>query len=372
VRILYISHLHPPEDQPLKNIGGMQSVSLQLVKALQKKERIEIKTIIMHSSWKYIGLKTFLFLVSLLRKIPAQIKKYQPDVILFSSMVTASVLPFMINKPGIPCVTINHGQDVTLPNSAYQWYLSYVFNNLQGVISVSNATREACIERGMDPEIGISLPNGFESDKKENLPSKIAAKKMMESRFGINLENNSLLLTVGRLVKRKGHEWFISEVFHRISSPVYYLMIGDGPENEVVRQAKKKQSDSDKIIIAGRQPDEILNAAYAAADLFVMPNIPVKGDMEGFGIVLLEANHAGVPAVASDLEGIKDVIKDGVNGYRITHHQPEQFADKIDYILNNELTSLSVSAKKYVDETFSWNSVVDKYIEFLKTVSKKG
>jgi phosphatidyl-myo-inositol dimannoside synthase len=66
----------------------------------------------------------------------------------------------------------------------------------------------------------------------------------------------------------------------------------------------------------------MLNTCYAAADLFVMPNIPVEGDMEGFGIVLLEANRAGVPAVASDLEGIRDVIEPGENGYRVPHGNP--------------------------------------------------
>jgi phosphatidyl-myo-inositol dimannoside synthase len=85
---------------------------------------VEIETLILHSSWKFIGLKTFFFLVTLLWKIPGKIRSFQPDVILFSSMVTAGVLPFFIKKLRVPCVTINHGQDVTLPVSIYQWYLA--------------------------------------------------------------------------------------------------------------------------------------------------------------------------------------------------------------------------------------------------------
>lgn len=367
MRILYISHLHPPANQPLKNIGGMQSVSMQLVDAMQRRQDIRVEEIILNSSWSFIGLKTFFFLVTLLWKIPARVRCFKPDVILFSSMVTSSVLPFMIKKPIVPCVTINHGQDVTLPVAPYQWYLGSVFKNLQGVISVSAATREACIERGMAQAKGVALPNGFDADIVKFLPRKSDARKILEEQFKIDLSSTRLLLTVGRQVKRKGHQWFIEQVLCNINSDVTYLMIGDGPENEIIRKAREQSPRKDHIIVAGRQPDEILNAAYAAADLFVMPNLPVKGDMEGFGIVLLEANRAGVPAVAADLEGIKDVIEQGVNGYRVPHGEAGLFAGKIDEVLTNELESLSDSAKKYVNDNFSWDSVADKYITYLKS-----
>lgn len=369
MKILYISHLHPPKDQPLESIGGMQNVSMQLVEALKKREDVEVHTIILHSSWKFIGIKTFFFLVTLLWKLPAAIKKNQPDVVLFSSMVTASVLPFMIKKPSMPCVTINHGQDVTLPFPPYQWYLPYVFNCLKGVISVSSATKKASVKRGMKEEIGVVLPNGFDKKIEKKLPEKEEARKQIENVYNINLDGKYLLLTVGRLVKRKGHQWFIENVIERINNNIVYLVIGDGPELEEITESKKRSAVQGKIVLAGRQPGKMLNASYAAADLFVMPNIPVEGDMEGFGIVLLEANRAGVPAIASDLEGIKDVIVQGENGYRIPHGEADKFAQKIDAVLDNELVELSEKAKKYSGEKFSWDSVVDKYVTFLKTLN---
>lgn len=368
MRILYISHLHPPANQPLKNVGGMQNVSMQLMDAMRRRADVQVEEIILNSSWSFIAVKTFFFLISLLWKIPSSVRRFQPDVILFSSMVTSSVLPFMIKKPIVPCVTINHGQDVTLPVAPYQWYLGTVFKNLQGVISVSAATREACIERGMVHTKGVALPNGFDAGAAKCLPNRPDARKILEEQFNIDLTSTQLLLTVGRQVKRKGHQWFIEQVLCNINSNVTYLMIGDGPENENIRKAREQSPLKDHIIVAGRQPEEILNAAYAAADLFVMPNIPVKGDMEGFGIVLLEANRAGVPAVAADLEGIKDVIEQGVNGYRVPHGEAGLFARKIDEVLTNELESLSVSAKQYVNDNFSWDSVADKYINYLKSM----
>ena len=371
MKILYISHLHPPEGQPLESIGGMQNVSLQLIKTLNKRDDVELQTILQKTSWKGIGLKTFIFLLSLLWKIPARVKIFKPDVILFSSMVTASVVPLLTKKLNVPYVTINHGQDVTLPVKLYQRYLPYVFSRLQGVISVSSATRQACIERGMNPDIGVALPNGFESSSEKKTDYDTACRKLEET-FGIDLSNQYLLISVGRQVKRKGHLWFIENVVDKIESNSIVLLIGDGPETEAINKATKNLISKNKIIVAGRQPDEILEAAYTAADLFVMPNIPVEGDMEGFGIVLLEANSSGVPAVASNLEGIKDVIKQGVNGYRVQPKEAQQFAEKIDHVLQNELQKLSKSSLRYVTKKFSWDFVITQYLDFLDNVIHKG
>jgi phosphatidylinositol alpha-1,6-mannosyltransferase len=206
----------------------------------------------------------------------------------------------------------------------------------------------------------------------KKLPEKGEARKLIESEFDLDLTGQKLLLSVGRQVKRKGHQWFVNQVFDKIKSDVVYIIVGDGTEHENIWRARENSDKKEKIVIVGKQPEEILNACYAAADLFIMPNIPVEGDMEGFGIVLLEANRAGVPAIASDLEGIKDVIEQGVNGYKIPHSEPDLFAQKIDYVLNDELNELSKKSKEYVQKHYSWDTVVDQYISFLKRVANKA
>ncbi|MEX1062741.1 MAG: glycosyltransferase family 4 protein [Balneolaceae bacterium] len=346
----------------------MQNVSQQLVDALKRKEGIELRTIIQRAPWKGIGLTTTLFLFKLLVLIPRMVREFKPDVILFSSMVTAAVSPFLGKKTKVPMVTINHGQDVTLPMWIYQKYLPVVFRRMNGVISVSQATRTACINRGMAPEIGITLPNGLDNRNRESV-GKNEARKRLSRLFGVDpRERSYLLLTVGRQVKRKGHVWFIREVLPKLQQKVNYLIIGEGPENENIRRAADESAYRDSIFLAGRQPDELLKLAYTGSDLFVMPNIPVEGDMEGFGIVLLEANQVGLPAIASDLEGIQDVIVQGINGYRVSHTDPGKFAKKMDKVLGKELERLSATSKKYVLENFSWDTVVKEYVNFLEKV----
>src|SRR5699024_6222186 len=157
-------------------------------------------------------------------------------------------------------------------------------------------------------------------------------------------KNKKIILTVGRQVKRKGHEWFIEHVMDNVKNDIVFVIAGDGPERANIEAAREKSAKKENIVIAGKIPEKLLNACYSAADLFVMPKIPVRGDMEGFGIVILEANRAGVPVISADLEGMRDVIKQGVNGYRVPHSNSREFAGKIDDVLLNGLDELSNTA----------------------------
>lgn len=368
MRILYVSHLHPPENAPLDNMGGMQRVSMQLIEELSTREDIEIKTIIQHAPWKGIEVKTAFFLTKLVFKLPKIVKEFKPDVILFSSMVTASLAKFCRKKINVPMVTINHGQDVKMPIGLYQNFVPKVFEALDGVISVSEATRQECIKRGMSPEKGVALPNGFDMSDFKDVPDKAEGRKEIEKAFSVDLSKKSLLLTVGRQVKRKGHEWFITEVLPKIKSEVVYLVIGAGPEHDRLKEIVNTTNLHDKVLMVGKQPDEVLKNAYAGADIFIMPNIPIPGDMEGFGIVLLEANLAGTPAVAADLEGIKDVIENGRNGFKIAVRDAENFSGHIDSLIENGLEEMSTSSRKFVLENFTWNKVAQQYISYLMEI----
>lgn len=369
MRVLYVSHTHPPEGDILENVGGMQRVSQQLIQELRSKESVEVFTETVNVSGEgQIVAKAVKFLFRQLMRLPHRIRESKADVVVFSSMVTASLAYFIRSRVSVPMIAINHGRDVTLPVRIYQWFVPKIFSSLDGVISVSRATREECIERGMDPEKGIALPNGFDFEKLSQFPDKKESRNRLQKNFRIPLDNNFMLLTVGRKVKRKGHEWFIREVMPQLDERVVYVTVGDGPEFESIEKAVEQSPYNDRIFLLGRQPDEVLKQAYAAADLFVMPNIPVDGDMEGFGIVLLEANMARTPAVAADLEGIKDVIAQGENGYRVPTLDARQFAEKVHHLLSNKLELFSEQTRNYVQGQFSWEQVAQEYIDFFQGV----
>lgn len=352
-------------------MGGMQRVSLQLTEELARNKEVRLSSITQETGWKNIGLKTSFFLVKLLRRLPGIVAREKPDIILFSSMVTGSLSYFLRKRIHIPMVSISHGHDVTLSVGAYQWLLPRVFKALDGVISVSSATRQQCLERGLAAEKSQVLPNGFDTRDMDTPFSKKQARQRLATHLGISLEGRAMLLTVGRLIKRKGHDWFIREVLPQVQTNALYLVIGDGPEMQAIEQARRGFAQPENIILAGRQSDETLALAYAAADLFIMPNIHVPGDMEGFGVVLLEANLRKTPAIASNIEGIRDVISQGKNGYRIEAGQAGQFAAQIDQVLHSELETLSEQSRLYVECRFSWQQVSRSYLDYLKQVAAR-
>src|SRR5699024_10615049 len=217
VRILYISHTHPPEGGILDNVGGMQRVSQQLIRELSVKDSVTVFKETINAAGKgQIAAQTAFFLFKQLMELPHRARDVGADVILFSSMVTASLAWGIRDRVDIPMVTINHGKDVTLPFSLYQWFIPKVFEALDGVISVSRATRSECIKRGMDPQKGVALPNGMDLDRLNNFPEKKKSRTKIQQKFEIPLNQKLMLLTVGRMVERKGHEWFVREVMPRL------------------------------------------------------------------------------------------------------------------------------------------------------------
>lgn len=365
MKILYISHLHPPKEAVLKNIGGMQRVSLQLTNELSANAGVELEEITMETGWKFIGFKTFFFLLRLFLFLPAKVKRLRPDIILYSSMVTGTLGFFLRRRIRIPMVSISHGHDVTLSVGIYQWLIRKVFACLDGVISVSQATRDECLARGLEEAKSQVLPNGFDVRDLPEVVDKPEARRQLEQALGVETGDRKILLTVGRLIRRKGHEWFIREILPQIRQDVLYVIIGDGNESAAIRRAIEETGQAGKIYFNGRQEDDVLKIAYSAADVFIMPNIRVPGDMEGFGVVLLEANIRCTPAIASDIEGIRDVIEQGVNGYRIPEGDAAAFASAIDRVLTEELDTISRSARDYVKNRFSWEAVSKAYIKHL-------
>lgn len=347
-------------------------MSQQLIKELRNKDAVRVFTETINVSDEgWIAFDTASFLYKSIFELPHKIRECNADIVLFSSMVTASLAYFIRSKVDVPMVTINHGRDVTLPVKVYQWFVPKIFESLDGVISVSRATRNECIKRGMDPEKGVALPNGFNMAKFSTFPDKQESRTRLKHNFRLPLDNHFMLLTVGRMVRRKGHEWFIRNVMPELDERLIYVTVGDGPEFDNIQKAAAELGCEDRIFLLGRQPDEVLMQAYSAADLFIMPNIPVKGDMEGFGIVLLEANMARTPAIAADLEGIKDVVAQGENGYRVPSQNAEQFVEKIYSILDGDLESFSEKTRNYVRKQFSWEQVAQRYINYLDTVIRR-
>jgi len=151
---------------------------------------------------------------------------------------------------------------------------------------------------------------------------------------------------------------------------VCYLIIGEGPQRELIETRIASLHLNDHVVLLGRVDDDTLRAAYHVSDLFVMPNIPVQNDIEGFGLVALEAASAGRYVVASRLDGIPEAIVPGQNGVLLDPLDSEAFASTIIELLDDDARreELGLKAQDFVRDHYSWDIVAKRYWQIFRRV----
>ncbi len=369
----------------MSKIGGMQRVGIDLLKQLEAHPEVEVETVILRSEREndYFGFVPFLFRAFTTAR--SMMKRGDVDAVLFSAMPSAvltSILAGTSRETRVPLAAISHGHDVIAASSAYQWLVARVFARLDAMLPVSRATGEQCVRRGLPEDRLFVTPNGIEPDRfGDSFPgfftSRQDRRQVLTDAFpelAGKLDPGDLLLcSVGRQVKRKGNEWFVRNVMPQLNANVHLVLGGKGPESAAIGQAIADTGLGARIHSLGLVAEEKLASLYSGGDLFVMPNIPVDGDMEGFGVVMLEAGLCGMPSIAAQIEGIRDVITDGLNGHFATALDANHFADTINLYAEapGSLDKMSETARSHIIEKFAWSTVCAEIVTTLKTVVQR-
>lgn len=370
MRLLYVSHSLPPHGRPMENVGGMQRVAEDLYESLRRRDDIELKTIVLRSAWTERGLRTPVFLARALREIRRLARAQQIDAILFSSMLTATLavpLQRLLRKNKVVTASIVYGLDATTTTWPYPILVRRTFQAIDRVLPISHATGDACKARGLSSAKCEVVPLGIRPDRfASSVTSAQAREKILEGRSA-----KLILCSVGRLVPRKGVAWFVANVMPLLPDDVLYLVAGDGPDRARISASIAQYRIQDNVELLGQISNDELEMLYHGADLFIMPNIPVPNDMEGFGLVMLEAGMCGLPVIASNIEGIADVITEGANGHLVETGGEEGFQLAImRYYTDLEaLASLKARTQVFTASHFSWDAVVDRYVSILQNLS---
>ena len=175
-----------------------------------------------------------------------------------------------------------------------------------------------------------------------------------------DLEKKKTIMTVGRLVPRKGNDTIIKclkRVIEKIPN-VVYLIIGEGPNKQNLEVLVKELGLRENVIFAGYVSDEDLPKYYNLCDLYVLPNRET-GDfdtIEGFGITFVEAGACGKPVIGGRSGGTSDSILDGVTGVLVEPQDEEMLVNRIiELLVNHELANrLGSQGRERVFEKFRW------------------
>ena len=346
-RILFITRNYPPK------VGGLETYSYNLIKEFEVHEtplKITLSRPIKHLLW---------FLPYSFFKSLYQIRKYSIHSIHLCDGLL-SPLGFLLKfLTGADVTATIHGLDITYDNRFYQRFIPWCLSRLDQIVCVSHSTRDECLQRIRPCPNCTVIPNGVRPDQLYLRQSKNELRRKLENVMGISVKNTRILFTIGRLVKRKGMTWFVDNVMTRLENSYLYLVAGEGPERKTIQEILNRRGLQGRVLLLGHVSDECRKLIYNAADLFIMPNITVPGDVEGFGIVALEAGSCGLPVIASNIQGIRDAVIDGKTGWLVEERDVDGFLEKIERV---DLEKSQI--REIVNSTFDWSKIYERYHDF--------
>ncbi|MDR0714658.1 MAG: glycosyltransferase family 4 protein [Bacteroidales bacterium] len=382
MEILFVSHKFPP------STGGMEKHCYELVTGMERK--CKTHRLIYDSKRSRLS-----FFLSLRRKI-GQICRTHPqiDIIYFNDALIAAFCSFTKLYGHISYVVTLHGLDVVFPSRIYHKYIFRRLNFYNQMIAVSSATARKAIALGIDSRKLVVIPNGIDVSPLRDTPESVFRDWLSAKR--IDASGRQILMMTGRPVKRKGFSWFAEHVFPQLQEQFYLIVTGpfhhkpallermvfllpEKPREKVMlffgyfsdeRRLRKIISQTPCISHLGCLPYSEVEMLYNKADAFVMPNIAVEGDMEGFGLVCLEASAHGAPVFASDIDGIPGAIINGRNGFLLPPGNAGVWVETLNDFAHN--TGFYKSCKdrfsRFTGANYSREQMVEAYYGVFKSL----
>ena len=261
-------------------------------------------------------LSDFLIRLRLLVKVISLLVREPIGTVCIGELVpSAWLLPLLRLWPGLRRAVYVHGEEITAADTYDpDWARRRrALASADLIFTVSKFTAEAVrllMKEGEKRTVKL-IENGVDSRRFS------PARRRCDLKLLYGLNNKFVFLTVCRLLEKKGVDQAIRAFaeLYRGNISCCYLIVGVGPYAETLVRLSEELAVGDQVVFVGDVPDDELPAHFHLADVFVMPNRALPdGDTEGFGLVFLEANAAGIPVIAGQDGGSIDAVKHGVNG----------------------------------------------------------
>jgi len=261
---------------------------------------------------------------------------------------------------GVPLVVHAYGEEIACYRRSRlaARCLQRVLHAADAITAVSAYTREQLLALGVPAtKVSIQYP-GVQPPAIEP-----GAADAIRRRYGLG--NRPLLLTVSRLLERKGHD-AVLRALPRIAERVVdvaYVVVGSGPCGAPLKALAAELGVADRVVFAGSLDAQEMAACYAAADVFIHPNRQLAGgDVEGFGIVFLEAGAAGKPVIGGNSGGTPEAVVDGVTGLLVDPNDVDAVGDAAIRILTdrNLARRLGKQGRERALAEFTWERAAEQ------------
>lgn len=230
------------------------------------------------------------------------------------------------------------------------------------VVAISNFTRDNLVAFGVQPsQIATIFPGAPQVRP-------LSEEALSEIKHKYVLDSGRVILAVGRFVPRKGHLDLVRampRILERFPE-TKLVLVGQGPSmSDAVREAHDL-GVLEQVLFPGRLSDEDVAGLYQACDVFALPTgVGEGGQVEGFGLVFVEAHAHGKPVVAGRSGGVVDAVIDGETGLIVEPGQPEAVADAVISLLADpELARrLGENGKRRVESELNWRRFTERMLE---------
>lgn len=255
----------------------------------------------------------------------------RPRLILVNSWTVIGASAFLLRKiAGVPYIVFAHGLEIGNPAKSRKvdFLMRLVLGNAARVLANSSYTAKMVEERVPRARVTVVHP-----------PLGPVVCHRPDAETAAPASGRRTLLTVGRLVEHKGQDMVLRSLpaVVRRFPDVVYRIVGTGPHEQALKDLACRLGLSGHVSFEGAVADEALPGFYREAAVFVMPSraIPARGEVEGFGIVFLEAGAYGKPVIAGRSGGVPDAVADGVTGLLVDPTDPAQIASAVIRLLED-------------------------------------
>lgn len=350
------------------NRGGVANYYYNLIKNMPKDDVIILTSTKKQETSLRIYNKPLLYKLiwprwlKALKETIKLIKKHNVKILWAGDLLPSGTVAYLINKRyKIPYFISLHGLDIMNAKKHFRKnkLAKKILNNAKFITVNSNCTKNL-LNNLVDnkDKIRIIYPG-----VNENF-TKIDNEKLNQIKEKYNLENKKIILTTGRLVKRKNHELVIKAVkeLKKQIPELIYIIIGNGPNLNYLKNIVENET----IFLTNINNDE-LPYFYNLSDIFIMVSKYSKDDIEGFGIVYLEAGLFKKPVIASNQGGSKEAVINNETGILIEQSNIEMLKNSIIKLLeNNELSNkLGNNALQRIKNNFLWKDISEKLINYI-------
>lgn len=317
-----------------------------------------ILTNLRNDKWKWALVLPFLLSMAIYTR--QQIKQQSPVAIHCHWIIPQGLVLWLLSLSfKLPPVLItSHGADLfSLKGKTGTWIKAKTLQIANAVSVVSTPMKRAALELGAKDKTTYIAPMGFEFPE-PNKPS---------------LRTPGEILFVGRLVEKKGLKYLI-EAIPKVLDKVpecTLRVIGDGPERSALESLANNLALAGKVIFMGALPQTELPRYYQSASLFCAPFIEAEnGDVEGLGLVTLEAMSFMCPVLVGDVPAIEDVIPARHRRTCVTSPKNQHdLVAKITKKLTAEASEEEISSLKYhATHNFSWRAARSNYLRILEDI----